>query len=94
MAFPNDQRPPRPRTVNQVNRDVAQIIEHTLSQFDHWRDRTFMLQAAVERNGADRKAILKECKAMRSQIVEAKTAARRRLRKTTNAPTGQITESC
>lgn len=56
------------RSIN-INRDVARIIEHTLSQFDHWRDRTSMLQTAVERNGADRKAIPTECKTMRSQIV-------------------------
>jgi hypothetical protein len=73
MTFPDDQRPHRPRTVSHVNRDVGLIIQETLGHFDKWRDRVAMLQASVERKGADRKAIRKECTSIRAGILQART---------------------
>jgi hypothetical protein len=73
MTFPDDQRPQRPRAVDHVNRDVRLIITDTLSQFDHWRDRAALLQASVERKGADRKAIRQECTSIREGILQART---------------------
>lgn len=55
------------------HRDVTEILAQTMARFPQWRERCAFMSAMAERPAMDRTRIARDCEAIRSEVLAART---------------------